>query len=313
MISNYKKLIQRFVKDYNLPINIYNEEMINYYMGLYDFFPKKVYFNIIDTIETKYDGNVEKWLDYCGEVRDRAIDKIKNTPEYREFNECDLKQYDIPKNNYRERLCYTEETNGKNFMSVDMKKANFQALRYVGVIKDDTYEEFIKSVGGDDYISGSKYLRQVILGNCNPSRQIKVEKFLMDNVLNHLLEIYPYYKVFSVNADEIVFSLVDDIYCGPGSGEYLENHIKKQLSVDVRVEFVKTMKLDIVNCNGDNVDAYVKKDLVSGKETLKKVSTLFYPQVYKLYKGMDITEKDRRVFVENQIATFSENLRWHEH
>ena len=35
---NSKKFYQRFVKDYNLPINVFEEDMFRYYMGLYDFF-----------------------------------------------------------------------------------------------------------------------------------------------------------------------------------------------------------------------------------------------------------------------------------
>lgn len=310
MISNYKKMIQRFVKDYNLPINIYDKEMIEYYMGLYDFFPKDVYNNLINTIETKYDGNVDKWLDYCAGVRDRAIEKVKNTPEYIEFNEGDLKKYDIPNKGYGERNCYTEETDGKKFLSIDLKKANFQTLKYLDIIKEDTYDEFIKSVGGDDYIAGSKYLRQVIFGNCNPKRQIRVEKYLIDKIMNLVMEeVYPKYDVFSVNSDEVVFSLPTNVHCGPGSDDFVEDYVKKKLSLDIRVESVKIRKLPIVNCNGNNVDAYVRHNLITGKDTLKKVSTLFFPQVYKLFWGIPLNKNDRKVYVEDQIATFNEPLR----
>ena len=38
-MNNINKFYQRFVKDYNLPINVFDEEMFKYYMKLYgDFF-----------------------------------------------------------------------------------------------------------------------------------------------------------------------------------------------------------------------------------------------------------------------------------
>ena len=38
---NSKKFYQRFAKDYNLPINAFDEDMFKYYKRLYDFFQMK--------------------------------------------------------------------------------------------------------------------------------------------------------------------------------------------------------------------------------------------------------------------------------
>ena len=35
-INNIKKFRQRFVKDYNLPINIFDDTLFEYYIQLYD-------------------------------------------------------------------------------------------------------------------------------------------------------------------------------------------------------------------------------------------------------------------------------------
>ena len=47
---NSKKFYQRFAKDYNLPINVFDEDMFNYYKRLYDFFPNEVFEETVEMI-----------------------------------------------------------------------------------------------------------------------------------------------------------------------------------------------------------------------------------------------------------------------
>ena len=84
---NKKKFLQRFAKDYNLPINVFDEKMFDYYKDLYgDFFPDCIFDEIVEKIENEYGGNVDQWLDYCASVRDNAINEILSRPEYNHFN-----------------------------------------------------------------------------------------------------------------------------------------------------------------------------------------------------------------------------------
>ena len=53
-INNIKKFRQRFVKDYNLPINIFDDNLFEYYIQLYDFFPYPRYKETIEKIENEY-------------------------------------------------------------------------------------------------------------------------------------------------------------------------------------------------------------------------------------------------------------------
>lgn len=316
-LTTNRKLVQRFVKDYNLPINLFDDWHFEYYAGLYDFFPLKAWHCLEETIQERFDYSVEKWLDYCQGVRDNAIASIKNSKGYEEFNTCDMSKYAV-KPPVGERSCYTEETDGAVFLSVDLRKANFQAMKYAGVLYDDTYDDFIERAGGDDYIKGSKYLRQVIFGNCNPSRQATIERYLISQVyaiMSHTHIPAVVEDVFSMNSDEIVFRLKvgeNDTELLSRLNEectkYYEDEIKKSLDIDVRAEFFLVKKLYVVNHNGDNVDAYVRRNLVDGTEKLKKASTTFLPQIYKLWKGLNIAYYDREFYFENQIATFNHDL-----
>ncbi len=315
-IRENKKLMQRFCKDYNLPINVFNEEMFSYYSELYDFFPKERWENLCEKIEKEYDGNVQLWLDDCADVRDAAIFGVMNTEAYKEFNTCDMSKWNLDPNvpQVGEHSIYNNECVGHTFISIDLKKANFQALKYAGVIDDDTYNSFISKYGGDDYIINSKYLRQVIFGKMNPGRTIKVEKHIMGKVygLLHAMIEYLGFEFYSFNSDELIFkgkNLGEEYMPWSSHMKMFADLVKDALGVDVRCECILVGKIDIVNANGNNVDAYVKYNVHTEEKTLKKASTTFYPQIYKIWKHLPIDKKDLVFFFEDQLATFNEPLK----
>lgn len=315
--SSIKRLRQRFVKDYNLPINIFEEKYFEYYRTLYPFFPNETWDELRSTISKKYDGKVEPWLDYCASVRDSAIIGTMSTKEYQDFNSCDMKKWDMPDGvpSIGEHSIYNEACDGRFFVSIDLKKANFQALKYAGVITDETYPDFIYRHGGDDYIANSKYLRQVIFGKMNPGRTIKVERHIMGKIYllvqNYFEQIG--YELFSINSDELIFAernyMMFDREGHSDNSKIVEKMIKDNLGIDARVEYILVKRLNIVNSNGNKVDAYVKHLVNTGEEELKKASTTFYPQIYKLWKGGVINLLDRTFFFEDQLATFNEPLK----
>ena len=318
-INNIKKFRQRFVKDYNLPINVFDDNLFEYYIQLYDFFPYLRYKETIEKIEGEYDGCVEKWLEYCASVRDNAINGVMETEEYKKFNSMDLNQYNFTPI-CGERSCYTEETSGKRFLSIDLKKANFQALKYVGVISDATYEQFIHRFGGDDYIANSKYLRQVIFGKMNPSRQIKIEKYLMSKVYEAIKDITEDYglTIFSLNSDELIFEIPKEFYDN-GLIDYENSRelaksicglVRENVGVEIKVEYIEVKRLPIVSANGTKIDAYERTNLFTNQKTLKKASTTFFPQIYKLWNEMLIEDYDMVFYFENQLATFNQELRY---
>ena len=317
-INNIKKFRQRFVKDYNLPINIFDDNLFEYYIQLYDFFPYPRYKETIEKIENEYDGCVEKWLEYCASVRDNAINGVMETEEYKKFNSMDLSQYNFTPI-CGERSCYTEETNGKRFLSIDLRKANFQALKYAEVVSDVTYEQFIHRFGGDDYIANSKYLRQVIFGKMNPSRQIKIEKYLMSKVYETIKDVTTKYglTIFSMNSDELIFAIPEEFYNNCQEDENtrelinnIYNLVGKNIGVEIKVEYIEVRRLPIVSANGTKIDAYERTNLFTSQKTLKKASTTFYPQIYKLWNEMLIEDYDMVFYFENQLATFNQELRY---
>ena len=218
-----------------------------------------------------------------------------------------LKEYNIDVK-VGEHSLYSQETDGKRYVSIDLKKANFQALKFAGILNDASYEDFIRKYGGDDYIVNSKYLRQVIFGKMNPGRTIKVEKYIVSKIHEIISPVFLDWKLFSFNSDELIYSL-EDFYPSEDNLNSIVGDVKELLNIDVRAECVEIKKLPIVNVNGNNVDAYVRTNINTNESVLKKASTTFFPQIYKLWKGKEIQDKDLYVYFDDQLAKFVEPLR----
>ena len=68
--------------------------------------------------------------------------------------------------------------------------------------------------------------------------------------------------------------------------------------------------MPIVSANGTKIDAYERTNLFTNQKTLKKASTTFFPQIYKLWNEMLIEDYDMVFYFENQLATFNQELRY---
>ena len=68
---------RRFVKDFNLPINIVDSPYFEYYMDRYDFFPSDDYFACCDIINKQFNGSINEWLEHYAQVRDNIITTIE--------------------------------------------------------------------------------------------------------------------------------------------------------------------------------------------------------------------------------------------
>ena len=318
LIGSLMSFRRRFVKDYNLPINVVDSPYFEYYMETYDWFPKKEYEELINDIEIRFGGNVNLWLEEYAEMRDEIITTIENTDAYRDFNTCDMKQWEIPKEmkNFPDMNIYNQSSIGKTFISIDLKKANFQALKWVNpdiVLDSDTYEDLIDSWGYDsEYMRTSKYTRQVIFGKLNPKRTITVEKYIMskvyDVIINDKMNFIGEYdaKLVAFKSDELIFEvLVENPVVGSEQlFQYMKQLIKDNVGVDVHIDLFKVGRIETLNHNNITVDCYIRTNLLTGEEKLKSASQIFYPQLYKIWKGKEINEKDLVFLGEGQLATF---------
>lgn len=300
-VLNSIQLKKRFCKDCGLPIVVFDNP---YFMER------------LQTLDPLF-SCVEKFNRFCNElhgipdeqtyfaqyneIKEKMIQSIKNNPKFQEFQEeiFTKRNLQIGKKNL-----YTPENDRGTFVSIDMKKANFSALHhYSKQIFDscDTWEEFVKQFTDSAHISESKYIRQVVLGACNPGRQIKFESYLMSILYQHIAEHLNNLVFYSLGEDEIIIT-VDNPNKNPDNNS-CDFSLQKLIEVVdscpggigklVRVQMFGLYKI------GDY--GYMKYD---NHVEFKCVDAEIYHQIVKHFYSMPITENDLVFYHNGRLARF---------
>lgn len=254
-MSDVIKLRQRFCKDCDIPINIFDEPYFSDRLGLFDFLYNSVSkWDLFKSELTKYDSAIDYFTDYS-RIKDEAIETVRNTEGFQLFSAYGVNDFSIKNKGLPSGRIYNPENNGRIYLSIDMKKANFSALyAYRSDIFGGahTWEEFISRFTDNKHIINSKYIRQVIMGNLNSKRQTAYEKILMDKLLTDILHAGVIAKkyVAAFLADEIIFDVTD-----------LEN--RHEVIADIykivsQVSYMKTEVFSLHKIYGYGVDGYIK-------------------------------------------------------
>lgn len=308
--TELKQLRARFVSDMNIPIQVLQSPYFEDRLELLEeeYGAKTSYDNLLELIDSRFDGNSNKFLEYYHQVRDDIITKVTNSEAYKEFISDNkfVKNFTPICGN---RNLYTNEQDGCMFISYDMKKANFQTLKYANpaiVYDTDTYEKFIGKFTDLDYIKNSKYTRQVIFGKLNPKRTMNLEKWITNEFCGSLFSFLMHTKLeyFSLNADEIIFKF-------NGTEEEFEKLEIEATKVFEGIVF-KGSKFKLharqfkLATSSSILTVYEKEDYLNAhKRILKGVPATYMPQVYKLLGGMEINvESDLIFYYEHELCKF---------
>ena len=297
---------ERFCKDCNIPIRIFQEPYFTDRLTLYDKFYRTLEkWDIFLSELFKYNCEQDYFEEY-NRVKDAAILDIKNTEAYKKFNEEDMNKYAVIHKNLPNKDIYKPSNDGKCFISIDMRKANFSSLyRYNANIFGgaDSWEEFIGRYTDNQHIINSKYIRQVILGNCNPKRHITYEKFLMDCILTSLTDVF-------VSVNRVVFFSNDEIILDVSDMDRnKQERITSKISYCMEIMPVplKTELFMLHKIVG--IDGYYKE--IIGKSgnveiEFKCLDNFALPFVLRKFLGEDVTESDRVFYHEGLLAKFIE-------
>ena len=294
------RLKERFCKDCNVPLRLFKEPYFTDRLNLYD-----KYYNTLEKWDTfiKELENYKCEQDYFEEynrVKDSAISDIKESFGYKQFIEDDMNKYAVTHTDLPTKDIFKPSNDGKLFISIDMRKANFSALKnYDSSIFDraNTWEEFIGKYIDNKHIINSKYIRQVILGNCNPRRQVTYEKYLMGGILDYIHEFFIHISncVFFSN-DEIVFDITDT---------YNENTINF-LKLCLQEKSVVPVKCEVFTLHKINGIQGYYKELEDGKTEFKCLDNYTLPFVLRKFQDQEITENDKVFYHEGLLSKFIE-------
>lgn len=301
-----ENLKERFCKDCNIPLRLYKEPYFMDRLQLYD-----SYYNALDKWNIfvreldKYKCE-QDYLEEYNRVKNAAINDIKISDGYKRFNEEDMNKYTVKYKDLPGKDIFKTSNNGKLFISIDMRKANFSALKFYNrSIFDnaDTWEKFIERYTEDKHIVNSKYIRQVILGNCNPKRQVTYEKYLMGLVLEVLIDELGY------SASDIAFFSNDEIVIDMGKyedcirkRELIEWQIKGYFNIPFRIELFYLRK--ITGTNGYYKE--IVKNIIEREYEFKCLNNYVLPFVLRKFNGEEITENDKVFYHEGLLSKFIE-------
>lgn len=302
-VSNRAK--ERFCKDCNIPIRLFQEPYFLDRIKLFD----------------EFYGTVDKWIRFASElqkynceqeyfeeynrVKDAAIEAIKSSEAYQRFNAEDMNKFIVTHKNLPNKDIFKPTNDRRVFISIDMRKANFSSLH--GYNKDifggvDTWEEFITQFTDNRHIVNSKYIRQVILGNCNPKRHITYEKYLMDQTLSLLYDIVGEERIVFFSNDEIVYDMTtaSTLHTLNLVRNCIEERLNTKSNIPFRVELFSLHKI-----NG--TDGYYKKIYRDkGEYTIefKCLDNYMMPFVLRHFLGEEVTESDKVFYHEGLLAKF---------
>ena len=306
-------LATRFVNEHRLPIPVINEELFWYHLLMLDkdFDTVEKWNSLIDNINNSFGGNPTSFVNGFYEVREEVIQWVKNNPAYQKFNNMDMNVYAVDKNKYKQRArnIYNEGNIGTRLISIDLRKANFQAMNYVDkeiMGNSDTYDEFIRKHTDIPLIIESKYFRQVIFGQLNPSRVFTVETYMVYQILDYIHKALPFkFEINSINADEIVISYNMDEYTentfyNNESVISLPKCIMDNLGIEVHTEYFYLEGYNFFSNrrNRKHFTFYVKNftTLPDTNGVLKKelmcVNGQFFSIVYKLINDLPLCDED---------------------
>lgn len=294
-----------FLKATGLPIKVTLEPYFNEYLDILekDFQAKTKYNEFI-----KLNNEIKSFDEIYYTTRNNIIKHILEKKEYELFNKLDLEKY---KSNIKEGNLYIMPNNNKIFISFDIVKANFQALKYIDKeIVDNTltYDEFISQFTDIDFIKKSKYIRQYIFGNLNPKRIIHIEKFLINKVieLSTFESLLHKWEIAVMNKDEIILSLKDGFNFNYESDyKMIQDVITEMMTlnnIELRGDIFKLEAKTFKTQFDKLYYIYLKKSLLTNQIDYKNIPSIFFIQIYKIINNIPVTENDLLFINENELC-----------
>ena len=305
---------ERFVKNTNLPIQVLDSPYFEYFLDLYEptFESKTSWVAFQKELTDSFDGKSGKFFEYFRKTQENIISGILESPKYKEFNddkELNRVLSETPGDLKSE--IYSGRNKGRMFLSVDLKKANFQALHWYNpeiVLGKDTWEDFTGTYTDLQSIVSSKYLRQVIFGKTNPSRVSRVEKYLTWKITELITPLLPEsFKLASRMTDESIWEISGEYNTTGELEEMLKKTVKDSLGVEVKVEVYRVDMIQRFTHSGKSILGFIKdfawpKDK---KSELKGAPKMYYPQIYKAWKNLDLNPVyDLVIYHEGDLARF---------
>lgn len=299
-----EKLKERFKRDCKLQLKLFKEPYFTERIELYDpYFQTKSLWALFTHELEKCKSEEEYFMEY-NRTKDDAINFIKSTEGYQRFCQEDFNKFAIKNKGFNAKDIYHQANIGREFISVDMKKANFNALKNYdsGIFNDAyTWEEFVGMFTENNFIRNSKYIREVILGNCNCKGHITYEKYLMDMVLSYVLQYINKELIVFFSNDEFIVDITDLTSERKNIIEDVLSAIINDANVPLRLERYKLQ--GVIDPSDMRIYGYIRR-MNNGEVDFKCINNLIMPFVLRELNGEDPQLSDLVFEHEGMLAQF---------
>lgn len=300
------EIIHHFCKSFGINFPIKEEKYFFYYIDLYDgVYQTKEKWNVYKAALNLFNDENE-FMFYLRNIVDSIIESIQKKQEYVHFKEdstvFDNKlTYKVSKN-----TPYNFNNVNEWFLSIDLAKANFQALNFYdkGILNADTYEAFIKSVLSSEkeeivnFVIASKKYRQIIFGNLSPKKtthlETKMIQEIFDYIKEHLINYDDCLSCVSIMHDELIFKI---------NTKHIDiAQLKQQIDAitDTLPYCVHTEIYQL--CTVIDRKKWFLKKFDNNKKKLLCVPANFIPQAIRIINNEEIQETDRYIIFEGEEA-----------
>ncbi len=283
-------LRKRFVDDTSIPIKVYADPVFVDRLDLFDpFFDSNAKWNQFVDMLSQFKTE-DEYVTYFRQVKDAMINDINGHPKYHEFSEKLMLNEPVMNTGFPRKDIYHADNVGQEFLSIDMKRANFSSLKHYspdifrGVA---TWEEYIGKFTSYPHLIYSKRVRESVLGYCrNSENQIFYEKTFTDKLLTELLKIVDPKAVAYFSHDEIVLRLTNT-----GVNDKLKE-IEGTLEASPVPFRAERFKLYGIGFDGEHPEAFMRDKFAIGEFDFKKVDNIEMPYVIRELRGQNATRDD---------------------
>ena len=294
--------IEIFAKYSMIPLPVPVSEYMEYYMDLFEpYYGTRQYYDIFVKEFAKY-RNVSSYTQFINNLMKTIVDDIKKLESTKAFMALKFEEH-LLHQNFTEKdisflkkkgTVYVENNHSKQFLSVDIKAANFNILKDYDssiVLGFSNWTDLIKSYTDDEFIIKSKHFREVVFGKVGTTpKALNMCPYYLSNIIDILFTEYNYKMgdIVSVNCDEIVLKYKGEI----------PTKILEMYPGFYNVEVYDLYKFQ-------NKPFYYKKVSHPVEKTVFKcVPKKFIAQAIKKLEGKPIDVRDMKFLDEGMVAQY---------
>ena len=308
---------KQLIKDFHLPIPIYTPTEFDYFINLYQdiYNTKDKYRLLLDALSTLNKTNT-KLRAHNQNVMNTIVSAINDTPGYNQLMEMSINELDdilykgdavstfkFPAHNIDIYKSISSQIDIAYFISIDIIKANFNALKYLDpgiVLNAPTWEDLMKKYTNLQYCIQSKIFRQILFNTLGCDKKISsIQKYIL----------YTIYTKISPKCEIIGRCGSDELIVKSNASDIMTTYqliTETILELPLEIHSILRITPYCLDRLGNSM-CFIKHHLNGPQIEVKNIELDFHAQAYKKYIGSEVTESDRKSMKNDMVITYDNN------